>query len=115
MSGGLHERDVELAVAVDVADDRVGAVGQRRAGLEGAVAVAFQHFALHQDVELAVAVEVAQGHVAVPPAVAGMLGRLERAVAVAPEHADRAVAVVDDRDVQLAVAVEVRRHNGLRV
>jgi hypothetical protein len=97
--------------------------------LEGAVAVAPQHF--HNvvqavgdgEVEIAVAVEVAHGDSVVlggrPREQVGGDGAPEGAVAVAQEHADTVLEIgrqprVQGHDVLVAVVVVVRRHQGYR-
>ena len=107
-----------LAVTVQVADGdrcgvRVGAERRRRA--EGAVALVEQHAQVAgagvggDHVELAVAVEVAEAHALGRGARAGRVVdvRLEGAVAVTEQHADRVRRLVADDEVELAVAVDV--------
>src|ERR1051325_9184615 len=124
--GLVAQRDIGLAVAVEVADDRLRAGRVPRAAgrvadvgvAERAVAVGEERrrrapaVVAQRDVGLALAVEVAdQGLRAVlVPHAAGGVARVavrERPVAVGQEHRRGALAVVAQRDVGLAVAVEV--------
>ncbi len=117
----VRDEEILLRVAVDVSreDRRTDRSGEVLAkGLEGRVAVAAEdHDGAasggrrergQREVDLAVVVEVGERDRLRPEARGVVRVRLERAVPVVPQHGDRILAEVGGRQVQVAVAVEVR-------